>query len=83
MAYKVAGGTKWWQVRAGPGVEAEWIVTKKDWKEAKREERIRAKDGMVGADGGMGDNGECKYAGGVDTQQAYAFITLCNLDWLG
>jgi hypothetical protein len=33
MAYKVAGGSKWWQVRAGPGVEAEWIVMKKDWKE--------------------------------------------------
>lgn len=34
MAYKVAGGSKWWQVRAGPGVEGEWIVMKKDWKEA-------------------------------------------------
>lgn len=33
MAYKIAGGTKWWQVRAGPGVEAEWIVLKKDWKD--------------------------------------------------
>lgn len=32
MAYKIAGGSKWWQVRAGPGVEAEWIVMKKDWK---------------------------------------------------
>jgi hypothetical protein len=33
MAYKIAGGTKWWQVRAGPGVEAEWVVLKKDWKD--------------------------------------------------
>lgn len=33
MAYKIAGGTRWWQVRAGPGVEGEWIVMKKDWKE--------------------------------------------------
>jgi hypothetical protein len=33
MAYKIAGGTKWWQVRAGPGVEGEWIVLKKDWKD--------------------------------------------------
>lgn len=32
MAYKIAGGSKWWQVRAGPGVEAEWIVMKKNWK---------------------------------------------------
>jgi len=34
MAYKIAGGSKWWQVRAGSGVEGEWIVMKKDWKEA-------------------------------------------------
>lgn len=34
MAYKIAGGTKWWQVRAGKGVEAEWIVMKKDYKGA-------------------------------------------------
>lgn len=33
MAYKIAGGTKWWQVRAGPGVEGEWIVLKKDWRD--------------------------------------------------
>lgn len=39
MAYKVAGGSKWWQVRAGPGVEAEWIVMKKDWKEYERSKR--------------------------------------------
>jgi hypothetical protein len=44
MAFKVAGGTKWWQVRAGPGVEAEWIVMKKDWKErrAGREKEVHA-----------------------------------------
>jgi hypothetical protein len=83
MAYKVAGGSKWWQVRAGPGVEAEWIVLKKDWKDYTRaqEERGRkekesgeqgtgaemaeqarqAKNGMLGDDGGMGDNGECTW----------------------
>lgn len=62
MAYKVAGGTKWWQVRAGPGVECEWIVMKKDWKDAKKEDRERAsaKEGTVGEDGGVGENGECK-----------------------
>lgn len=30
--YKIAGGTKWWQVRAGPGVEAEWISMKRDYR---------------------------------------------------
>lgn len=39
MAFKVAGGTKWWQVRAGQGVEAEWIVMKKDWKDVIAEEK--------------------------------------------
>lgn len=47
MAYKIAGGSKWWQVRAGDGVEGEWIVMKKDWKEhVKREtEGKKGKDG--------------------------------------
>lgn len=39
MTFKIAGGTKWWQVRAGQGVEAEWIVMKKDWKEVVAEEK--------------------------------------------
>lgn len=79
MAYKIAGGTKWWQVRAGNGVEGEWIVMKKDWKEHVKQENERkqnkegrrepkrskgtsmhADDGMVGDDGGVEDNGECK-----------------------
>lgn len=70
MAYKVAGGTKWWQVRAGPGVEAEWIVLKKDWKDYQRSkekereqeelEQRRADDGMVGDDGGVDGSGHCE-----------------------
>lgn len=54
MAYKIAGGTKWWQVRAGEGVEAEWIVMRKDyreglgrdkeaWKEREREAKGKGK----------------------------------------
>ncbi|ORY26314.1 hypothetical protein BCR39DRAFT_541265 [Naematelia encephala] len=62
MAYKVAGGTKWWQVRAGPGVEAEWIVMKKDWRaEGVRQTKMskgKEPHGMVGDDGGVGENGE-------------------------
>lgn len=66
MAYKIAGGTKWWQVRAGSGVEGEWIVLKKDWKdyqkskEKEKEEHERMKDGMVGEDGGVDGSGHCK-----------------------
>jgi len=46
MAYKIAGGTKWWQVRAGPGVEGEWIILKKDWKDYQKakEGSMRDKD---------------------------------------
>ncbi|WWC89008.1 uncharacterized protein L201_003925 [Kwoniella dendrophila CBS 6074] len=51
MAYKIAGGTKWWQVRAGLGVEGEWIVMKKDWKgvvaEEKKEHKKRAQEGVL------------------------------------
>lgn len=39
MAYKIAGGSKWWQVRAGHGVEAEWIVMKDEYRRSNREER--------------------------------------------
>ncbi len=35
MAFKVAGGTKWWQVRAGRGVECEWLAMKKHYTEKK------------------------------------------------
>ena len=41
QAYKTVGGTKWWQVRAGPGVEAEWIAMKKEWKEQMKSERAK------------------------------------------
>ncbi|WVQ77836.1 hypothetical protein IAR50_007531 [Cryptococcus sp. DSM 104548] len=44
MAFKIAGGTKWWQVRAGPGVEAEWIVMKKDWRTVVAEEKKERKE---------------------------------------
>lgn len=58
MAYKIAGGTKWWQVRAGSGVEAEWIVMKKDWKEYKAqaytEEREGSGEGGSGSASGSG-----------------------------
>ncbi|OSC99852.1 alpha/beta-hydrolase [Trametes coccinea BRFM310] len=38
---RVVGGTKWWQVRGVKGVDAEWIVAKKDWQEAKRRQKAR------------------------------------------
>ncbi|KAI0301666.1 hypothetical protein B0F90DRAFT_287161 [Multifurca ochricompacta] len=40
-AKRVFGGIKWWQVRAAgdEGVDAEWMMDKKDWKELKRREK--------------------------------------------
>jgi hypothetical protein len=82
MAYKIAGGSKWWQVRAGSGVEGEWIVMKKDWKEAngrngrsgsrtpdkmsqrKDQSGTDPEEGLVGEDGGVRRNGECKSRSG-------------------
>ncbi|ORX35612.1 hypothetical protein BD324DRAFT_652162 [Kockovaella imperatae] len=63
MAYKIAGGSKWWQVRAGPGVEAEWIITKKDWKDYQARERdwkTKAESEQIGLmqDGGLDKDGE-------------------------
>ena len=68
MAYKIAGGSKWWQVRAGPGVEGEWIIMKKDWKDYKAREKnyeSRSRDeqanvGLAGDDEGLKRNGQCE-----------------------
>ncbi|KAF5326623.1 hypothetical protein D9611_000275 [Ephemerocybe angulata] len=38
---QLVGGIKWWQVRGVNGVDGQWIVAKKDWKEAKRRDKQR------------------------------------------
>jgi len=37
MTKKVAGGTRWWQVRGIAGVEANWVANKKEWNKAARQ----------------------------------------------
>ncbi|KAI9062340.1 alpha/beta-hydrolase [Trametes sanguinea] len=50
---RVVGGTKWWQVRGVKGVDAEWIVAKKDWQEAKKRQKARqASTGSPSPDAG-------------------------------
>ncbi|KAI0653965.1 hypothetical protein C8Q70DRAFT_926701 [Cubamyces menziesii] len=51
---RVIGGTKWWQVRGVKGVDAEWIVAKKDWQEAKKRQKAReaSTDGPASLDAG-------------------------------
>ncbi|GMK55198.1 hypothetical protein CspeluHIS016_0202540 [Cutaneotrichosporon spelunceum] len=44
MAFKVAGGKKWWQARAGKGVECEWIAMKKGYREKEDRQRSGAND---------------------------------------
>lgn len=58
MAYKIAGGTKWWQVRAGSGVEAEWIVMKKDWKDFQAHSQAQAHTHSQGPGEGVGAGNE-------------------------
>ncbi|KAI9460341.1 hypothetical protein F5148DRAFT_1150733 [Russula earlei] len=42
-AKRVLGGVRWWQVRAGDqGIEAEWIMEKKDWQQSTRRETSTA-----------------------------------------
>lgn len=60
MAYKIAGGSKWWQVRAGAGLEAEWIAMKREkreWEKGEKRgreewERRRAEEGLSGSGSG-------------------------------
>lgn len=35
-AKRIVGGTKWWQVRGIPGIDAEWITSKKDLQQDKK-----------------------------------------------
>lgn len=68
MAYKIAGGSRWWQVRAG-GLEGEWIAMKRDYEPGLKEEKKREKARRKGekgkieereGEGGVEDDG-CEY----------------------
>lgn len=37
---QLVGGIKWWQVRGLPGVDGQWIVAKRDWREAKKRDKM-------------------------------------------
>ncbi|KAI0253634.1 Alpha/Beta hydrolase protein [Lactifluus subvellereus] len=40
-AKRVVGGVRWWQVRdSDRGIDAEWIMEKKDWRESVRQEKV-------------------------------------------
>lgn len=43
-ARRQVGGSEWWQVRGLKGVEAEWIVVKRDWAEREKEEKKRERE---------------------------------------
>ncbi|KAG7442589.1 alpha/beta-hydrolase [Guyanagaster necrorhizus] len=49
VARRVVGGVKWWQVRAINGVDAEWITTKKDLREANRRDKAKAQSTLAAA----------------------------------
>jgi hypothetical protein len=74
MAYKIAGGTKWWQVRAGPGVEAEWVVLKKDWKDYQKSKEKGKKDSKDSKKDKDKDKGKEKGKGKVIEEEPEAEI---------
>lgn len=46
QARRVLGGVRWWQVRPGDrGIDAEWIMDKRDWKAAERREKAQTRGG--------------------------------------
>ncbi|PSR74944.1 hypothetical protein PHLCEN_2v9433 [Hermanssonia centrifuga] len=61
----LVGGTKWWQVRGLRGVDAEWIVARKDWQEAKRRHQAHEKERA-------GTNEQHKDGSSTDSPQAGA-----------
>lgn len=76
MAYKIAGGSRWWQVRAG-GLEAEWIAMKRDYEPALKEEKERmkarrrsAREKMKSGTLGKGSKGDAEYGDGEKHGQA-------------
>lgn len=46
-AKRIVGGTKWWQVRGIPGIDAEWVTSKKDWQAAKKRRTQSEKNGTT------------------------------------
>ncbi|KAI9452278.1 Alpha/Beta hydrolase protein [Lactarius psammicola] len=70
-ARRVVGGVRWWQVRPGDrGIDAEWIMDKRDWKEAKRREKAAAaaeKTQTQTRTGGVGESGSGSPGAGAST----------------
>ncbi|KAI6046335.1 hypothetical protein EDC04DRAFT_2630038 [Pisolithus marmoratus] len=46
-AKRIVGGTKWWQVRGIPGIDAEWITSKKVWQEDKKRRAQSKENGTM------------------------------------
>ncbi|CDZ97386.1 Arylacetamide deacetylase [Phaffia rhodozyma] len=55
QARKIVGGQEWWQVRGIKGVEAEWIVVKKEWiRREKEDKEMRNRKGSSEKKSGKG-----------------------------
>jgi hypothetical protein len=82
---KVVGGVKWWQVRGISGyvasksffaqtqtqfsVDAQWIVAKKDWREAKRRHKQRGE-----AYPASNQNEEAAYVKDMDAMRCILYL---------
>ena len=74
-AAKIAGGTRWWQVRGLKGIDANWIAVKKDWEEAKKERRRRKTQSTDEADDkANGEAEETQYSPEMDPMRCMLYI---------
>lgn len=44
LCKKLTGGVRWWQVRGLQGIDANWVVTKKDIESLRKDSRQKRKD---------------------------------------
>jgi hypothetical protein len=68
QASRVAGGTRWWQVRGLNGVDASWIVTKKDLESAKKE-RLRRETAVSANPTPPGNDKGGEYSSDLDSMR--------------
>lgn len=81
QAAKVTGGTRWWQVRGLKGIDANWIVVKKDWVQAKKnqKERERQRQASSGSQQGHGqedapEEENATYSSDMDSMRCMLYI---------
>lgn len=81
QAAKIAGGIRWWQVRGVKGIDANWVVVKKDWVQAKKnqKERERQRQASSGSQRGKStedvpEEEDATYSSDMDSMRCMLYI---------